>query len=168
MPIDVHPYGHCVCTRMKSDQDLCAGEWTFSEKGTKVCLRPRPGDEVLALVLDNCVFTDNKPKCDGLFIFRSGPKKRLFLVELKSSTDIPHAFEQLAYVTYSRDEYRMLKQRLSAAGPGKVIEKSFVITRTTIPKPQKDRLENSFGIRVNAIIPSGPTRKTPDLREYVS
>jgi len=168
MPIDVHPYDRCVCTKMKNDQDLCDGQWTFSEKGTKVCFRPRSGDEVLALVLDGCVLRDNNPKCDGLFVFRSGSKKALFLVELKGAANIPHAFEQLAYVKSSREEYRELKERLSAAGPGKVLEKSFVITKGAIPRPQQERLEQSLGIRVAAVLPTGPTRKIPDLREYVS
>jgi len=167
MPIDVHPYGHCVCTRMKNDQDMCDGQWTFSEKGVKVRFRPRSKDEVLALVLDGCVLTDNNPKCDGLFVFRSGAKKALLLVELKGSANIPHAFEQLAYVTSSRDEYKELRKRLAAAGPGKVLEKAFVITKGAITTPQKERLENQFGIRVAAVIPAGPARKIPDLREYV-
>ena len=83
--IDVTPFEECVCRKMPNNYDLCQDILTFSEKGKKVRLVIRPGEEANALVLDGCVFKDNKLKCDGLFLFQKGNKKFALLVELKGT-----------------------------------------------------------------------------------
>ncbi|MGB5232742.1 MAG: hypothetical protein WBN83_14610 [Desulfoprunum sp.] len=79
---------------------------------------------------------------------------------------IPHAFEQLAYTKRHRPEYAHLKNQLDQAGPGALIEKSFIVTNGMLPKPEIERLENRHKIRVSALLHSEPSKKMPDLREW--
>ncbi|MBD3768387.1 MAG: hypothetical protein IE928_10670, partial [Gammaproteobacteria bacterium] len=83
--INYGAYQACVCQRMANVYELCDGDDGFSEQGKKLRFTTRPGESVDALVIDGCVFTDNQPKCDGLFVFTSPSKNALALVELKGS-----------------------------------------------------------------------------------
>jgi hypothetical protein len=164
--IDVAPFEHCVCKRMANAHGLCEAELTLSERGKKVRLNPRPGEQARALVIDGCVLQDNAPKCDGLFLFCSSQRLAALLVELKG-TDVRHAFEQLKYVKERRPEYSRLIARLRTCGSGNLIEKAFVVSNRIIAKPEHERLENQVGIRVTAILHSEAALPIPDLRKYL-
>lgn len=144
---------------------LCQSDLTLEEQGKKLCLTLRTHEEAKALVLDGCVFTDNNTKCDAMYLFKAPGKKVVALVELKGAGDIPHAFEQLAYTRHRR-AYAELKQKLDASGPGKLVERAFVVSNGMLSKPEHERLEKLHGIRVSAVLYSEPSSKVPDLREW--
>ena len=164
--IDTSPYQHCECLRMGNQYPVCQSELSLEEKGKKVTVSLRSGEEAKAIVLDGCVFTDNDTKCDALYLFRGNGKKVVALVELKGAGDIAHAFEQLAYTKKSRAEYQHLKQNLDQCGPGQLREMAFIVTNGMLPKPTREKLENRHGIRVNEVLKSEATSRVPDLREY--
>lgn len=165
--IDVAPYEHCVCRGMGNRLALCDGALIFSEQGKKVRLAVKSGEEAKALVLDGCVFMDNKLKCDGLFLYRGATKKVAMLVELKGASEIPHAFKQLAYVRRSRPEYRQLIDQFAADGAGQVIEKAIIVSNGILNKPEHEALEKQYNIRVAAILHSEATSPMPDARQYL-
>ena len=164
--IDVAPFEHCVCKRMANEHGLCGGELTLSERGKKVRLIPRQGEQAKAIVIDGCVLQDNALKCDGLFLLLGHGRMAVLLVELKG-TDVRHAFEQLQYVRRHRPEYSQLIAQLRARGQGNPIEKAFVVSNRIVPKPEHERLENQIGIRVTAILHSEAASPIPDLRRYL-
>lgn len=165
--IDVTPYQHCVCRKQANTQALCEAELVFSEQGKKVKLGLKPHENGLALVLDGCVFRDNQLKCDGLFLWCSPSKKAALLIELKGAGDIPHAFAQLAFVQKTRPEYRSLVERLRLVGKGKVAEKAFIISNGQLSKPDREKLEDQYNIRVTAVLHSEATKAIPDVRQYL-
>ena len=165
--IDVNPFEECVCCKMPNNYDLCQDILTFSEKGKKVRLVIRPGEEAKALVLDGCVFKDNKLKCDGLFLFQKGNKKFALLVELKGAHNIAHAFQQLAYVQKSRKEYLQLVDRFQRDGVGKLTEKAFIVSNGQLTKTEQESLENQYGIRVTSVLLCEATSPIPDLSKYL-
>jgi len=146
---------------------ICLSEYGFSEEGKKVKLCPKSGEKVMAIVLDGCVFTDNKPKCDGLFLFAASNRKAAVLVELKGAGDIPRAFEQLAYVRTERLEYRDLLNRLNQLPGPKATEKAFIVSNGLLTKPQKENLENQYCIRVESVLHCEASTPVPDLRHYL-
>jgi hypothetical protein len=165
--IDVFPYEECVCLKMNNTHELCEARLTFSEQGKKIKLSIRNDEEAKALVLDGCVFKDDLPKCDGMFLWRCGNKKFAILVELKGAHHIPHAFGQLSYVKNSRKEYRKLVELFRKNGPGQLYEKAFIISNGMLDKPSLEHLENKFAIRVNALVHCEATSPIPDLRPYL-
>jgi len=90
-------------------------------------------------------------------------------MSLKNLTisEIPLAFEQLAYVQQQRREYRDLIERMQADGSGKVKQKAFVVSNGRISKPMLEKLERHHGLRVAAILHSVATTPIPDLRKYL-
>jgi hypothetical protein len=164
--IDVAPFKHCVCDKLGKGRALCVGALTFAEQGKKVTLGIRSGEEAKALVIDGCVLKDGKLKCDGLFLFLDNHRAAALLVELKGR-DISHVFEQLAYVKHQRQEYADLIQMLGRCGRGRVVEKAFVVSNAIPSKPEKERWENKYGIRVRAILHCEATSSIPDLRDYL-
>lgn len=161
----------CTCQRMKGQQpsDLCAGRYTFEEKGKEVKFVPRQQEETQAIALDGCVFRDNQIRCDGLFLWRQsgGGRKVAALVELKGASDIPRGYEQLAHVRRHRQEYHDFVNDLNTP-PGELAkELAFIVTNGALPKPQQENLEHEYGIRVRLIMHSSPTGPTPDLRERI-
>lgn len=164
--IDTRPFQHCECQRMGNQYPVCQSDLSLEEKGKKVMLSVHLGEEAKALVIDGCVLTDKNTKCDALYLFRGVNKKVAALVELKGASDIPHAFEQLAYTRKYRPEYCRLREQLNESGPGQLVEKAFIVTNGMLSKPKRERLENHHGIRVNEILQSEPSTKTPDLRRY--
>lgn len=164
--IDTHPFQHCECRPMGNRHPVCQAALRLEEKGKKVTLSPRPGEEAKALVLDGCVFTDNQLKCDALYLFRANGKKVIALVELKGAGDIEHAFEQLAFTRKHRPEYVQLKHNLDSAAPGVLLEKAFIVSNGLLSKPVHEKLENLYDIRVHAILKSEATSKIPDVRDY--
>ncbi len=164
--MDLKPYQHCLCQRMASGQPaLCDGPQAFTEQGKKVKLTPRRGENVYAVALDGCVFTDNKLKCDGLFLFCGRSQNVAVLVELKG-TDIQQAFKQLAYVRYKRSEYQSLREQFKIHCQGQVVEKAFIISSAIPSLPDKEKLEEHYGIRVKALLHSDATAKVHDLRDH--
>ena len=165
--MNLSPFEHCLCQRMASaNPALCEDQFTFSEKGKKVRLRPRKGEWVVAVALDGCVFMDNNPRCDGLFLFCRRSHPVALLVELKGM-DITRAFEQLAYVTHQRSEYATIKTRLRECCRGRLQEKAVVVSSATLSEPKKEALEEDYGIRVVRVLHSEPTSKIPDVRDYL-
>ena len=161
------PFEHCVCLGRAEPCDLCEDRLTFSEKGKKVRLSLRSGEEAKAIVLDGCVFEDDELKCDGLFLFRPASNKKVAcLVELKGAGDIPHAFGQIAHVSHNRRQYRDIIEAFREDSPGGVVEKAVIITNGSLSKTKRERLENEYRIRVAEIIHSEASSKIPDLREY--
>lgn len=164
--IDVASFEHCVCDKFGKVHALCAGALTFAEQGKKVTLSIRSGETAKALVIDGCVLNDDKPKCDGLFLFLDNHRAAALLVELKGR-DIPHAFKQLAYVKRNRQEYAALIHILGSCGRGNAIEKAFVVSNVIPSTPEKERWENQYGIRVRAILHCEAISPIPDLRKYL-
>lgn len=160
------PYERCCCIGWANPCEVCEDKLTFSEKGKKVRLSLRRGDEGKAIVIDGCVITDKGLKCDGLFLFKSAcGKKFSCLVELKGARDIPHAFAQLACVMHERSEYQEIIQSFKGDERGVVVERTVIITNGSLSKTQRERLERKYDIRVAEIIHGEATSKIPDLRE---
>ena len=160
------PYDHCCCLGRADPCELCESELAFCEMGKKVKLSLDVGEAGKAIVLDGCVFKDNDPKCDGLFLFRtSSERKHSCLVELKGAGNIPRAFSQLAYVRHERKEYREIIQSFREDGRGALTERAVIITNGSLSKPVQERLESKYNIRVWAIIHCEATSKVPDLRK---
>jgi len=165
--IDVTPFNHCVCKRVVKSHGLCEGQFSFAEKGKKIKLIPRSGEQVASIVLDGCVFQDDRLKCDGLFLFIGHNQKAAILVELKGAWDIPHAFEQLSYVKRHRSQYQSFVKNLCEAGPGQLREKAFIVSNGILSKTEKEKLENQYGIRVAAILTCENVSSVPDLRQHL-
>lgn len=165
--IDTAPFSHCECRRMGNTYSVCQSDLMLEEEGKKVRLTPRAGEEAKALVLDGCVFTDNDTKCDAMYLFKGGNRKVVALVELKGSSDIAHAFAQLAYTRRKRPEYQVLKAALDNTGPGVALEKAFIVSNGMLSKPERERLENQHGIRVSEVLYSEPSGKVPNVREWM-
>lgn len=165
--IDVGLFENCVCVRRGTPSDSCEDRLVLQEKGKKVTLRTRTGEEAKMLVIDGCVIRDNQPKCDGVFLYRRNNLHWLILVELKGS-DIPHAFEQLAYMRTSRREYNVLKSSFMASQTGNLKEEAFIISNHTISRVDQQKMERQWNVRIKAILHSEPTTPIPDLREYLN
>lgn len=165
--IDVSPYEHCACRRMQNSLSLCQGDLQIAEQGKTVRLTLRRNEEAKVLVLDGCVFTDADKKCDAVYLFKSKSKKVIALVELKGAQHLMKAFAQLAHTRFNRPQYGYIKNHLDQSGPGKCVEKAFVVSNGQLSKPEISRLENFHGIRVSAIVSSEPTANVPDLRGWL-
>lgn len=137
------------------------------EQGKKIRLTPKGKEQVISIVLDGCVFTDNKQKCDGLFLFIAKNRKVAVLIELKGAGDIPHAFEQLAYVRSNRHEYAVFLERLNERPGPKAIEKAFIVSNGLLSKPEKERLEKQHGMRVGAVLHCEAATPIPELRPFI-
>ncbi|GGX98670.1 hypothetical protein GCM10007160_27940 [Litchfieldella qijiaojingensis] len=160
-------YQNCACRKMGNTQPLCLEVLTLGEQGKQVRLMPKAGEQAVAVVLDGCVLCDNQPKCDGLFLWQGNQRNAAVLVELKGAGDIPHAFEQLAYMQRYRQEYRELVDYLHVEARGRVMEKAVVVTNGMLSKPERERLEDHHGIRVMAVLHCEATSPIPDLRDYL-
>jgi hypothetical protein len=165
--MNIAPYEHCASGRMANTQSLCAGELTFREAGKQVRLEPRRDEQGTAVVLDGCVFQDDRLKCDGLFLWRGRNKKAAVLVELKGAHHIAHAFEQLAYVQRKRPEYHELLATLNALPGGVPQQVAIIVSNGMLTRPEHERLENTCGIRVRAVVHCEPTSTIPDVREHL-
>lgn len=166
MTISVAGYERCVCCGRRRPHCLCDGELAFEENGKKIRLTLRSDEEGVALVLDGCVFRDDEPKCDGLFLWKKGTsKKYAILVELKV-VDIEQAFKQIAYVRSNRLEYRQIVETfMSDVGTSTVVEKAVIVSNGTLTKPQWVKFENQFGFRVLPVLDSDATTRVTDARE---
>ena len=167
MTIPVAPYERCVCKKMGNTFSLCDKELTFAEKGKKIRLIPRKDEEAITMVLDGCVFEDNKPKCDGLFLWKGKSRKCAILVELKGAHDIERAFEQIAYVRQQRQEYRDLIEAFKTSErPCMVIEKTVIVSNGMKDINTWEKLENQHGFRASAVLQCEATTPVRDVREF--
>lgn len=165
--MNLQPYGHCVCQRMSSmNTSLCDGQFTFSEQGKKVKMVPRDSEDVAAVVLDGCVFTDDQLKCDGLFLFCGRNKGAAILVELKGG-DIERAFQQLSHVRRQRPQYQNFVNNLAGRCKGAISEIAFIVSNKLCSLPVKEKLEDHYGIRVKEILHSEASSKIHDLRSCI-
>jgi hypothetical protein len=164
--IKIGKYQTCVCRGRSNPDKLCDGVYTFEEKGKKVTLEPKAGEEALAVVIDGCVCADNDTKCDGMFLYRRSSKRWIILVELKG-TDLEHAFEQLAYTKMHRPEYKEIHKLFSEENRHFLTEKSFIVSNRIIHKVEHKKLEIRHRIRVSHILHSAATTPVPNLRMYL-
>lgn len=163
--IDLGDKGCCVCKKYENTQKECVNEFTISEQGKSVKLEPKTGEEVMAIVLDNCVITSDGKKCDALFLYQNSKDvKYSFLVELKGAGDLPKAFEQLSYTKNSRIEYQNIINELQI---NKSNKKFVIVSNGALPKTELENLENSYGIRVKKILHSEATTPIPDLKDIL-
>lgn len=162
--INTGDFENCVCRGRGNPHNLCDGPLTFQEKGKKVKLTPKIGEEARAIVLDGCVCDDDKPRCDGLFLFRNNQKRAIVLVELKG-VHIDQAFEQLAWTRYHRKEYREIRELFTKNAPAK--ELAFVVSNYIPTKRELIHLEKENKIRVKQILHSEATKPLPELRKHL-
>jgi hypothetical protein len=159
-------FQNCICQGRANPHSLCDERLTFEEKGKKVTLSTKRGEEAVAIVIDGCVCNDKQTKCDGMFLFRKNNKKCIILVELKGG-DIDHAFEQLGYMKNHRQEYRKIFNYFGNNERQPIHEKAFVISNHVISRVVHHQLETMHRIRVNSILLSEATKPIPDLRKYL-
>jgi len=166
--IDLEDKKHCMCKKYNNSQSECLNEYTISEKGKTVKLEVKHKDETCsAIVIDQCIITDNNTKCDALFLFNSVTKKVSFLTELKGAGDIPKAFRQLSYTKNGRDEYQTIINKFKLIDNKKIIEKFVIISNGILDKNEREKLENEYKIRVTAVLHSEATTPVPNLRDYI-
>lgn len=163
--IDLGAWHECVCKQYNNSQSLCKNQYTISEQGKSVRLVPRGGEEVMAIVLDDCVISDHGKRCDALFLYRRNLRYS-FLVEIKGAGDIPKAFEQLSY-TRNRDEYQQIIDQFYKLENKRVIEKFAIVSNGMLSKPDLERLENAYKIRVKRILHCEATTPIPDLKDLL-
>jgi hypothetical protein len=154
----------CICASNGAPCKLCCDRLCFEEQGKHVKLIPRRAESAIALALDQCVFRDDKLKCDGLFVLSQPNKSYVLLVELKG-IDIPHAYEQIAYVLNIRPEYREILEHVRANNAGRLVQKSFIVSNGVLGAKDKQKLENTWNIRPVLIAGQKPADKAPDLRD---
>lgn len=159
---------HCICLANKVPCDLCCGDLCLLDAGIHVVCRPKKNEAVVAVALDGCVFTDNRKKCDGMFVLSRSDRTSLLLVEMKGS-NIGDAYEQIAYVINHRQEYTDTVSHLASLAPGKlrVRETSVIVTTGQINTSYKDKLEKAWGIRPAIFTVQKPAGAAPDLRKFL-
>lgn len=164
--MNLYSFEDCVCRRMGNVHTMCLDDRTLEEQGKRVRLTPGNGESAKTIVIDGCALNDNFAKCDGLFLLHGHNCKWAVLVELKGASDIPHAFEQLAYVRDHRPQYRTLCDALdNAAGNQPVRKKYIIVSNGQLDRPKQERLEREHGIRVKMILDRAPNAPIPELRD---
>ncbi|MFM7648817.1 MAG: hypothetical protein ACKO50_12285 [Cyanobium sp.] len=163
-----HNLASCVCLANKLPCKLCCGDLCFLDDGIHVVFRPKKGEAAVAVALDGCVFTDNRKKCDGMFVFSRAGQIFVLLVELKGS-HIDDAYAQISYVVNHRQEYRDFINSLNpkVANARLIKEKSFIVTTGAITLNVRQQLENAFRVRPEIITVEKPASLAPDLRTKI-
>ena len=164
--IDLGKYETCVCQRRAFPNNLCDSNLSFEEKGKKVKITLRTDEEAKALAIDQCVCTDNRMKCDGIFLFRKNNRHWIIEVELKGK-DIEHAFEQLSYMQKCRPEYKEIEALFMNGQKGKLTHEAFIVSNYIPTKIEKVKLEDFYRIRVKALLHSEATTPVLDIRKYL-
>jgi hypothetical protein len=167
MTISVAGFDDCICRGRWRPHRLCDGKLAFEEKGKKIRLTCKRGEEAVAIVLDGGVFTDKKDsRCEGLFLWKKATSKKCaILVELKG-TDIETAFKQIAYVRGYRPEYRQIVEAFrSDIGTATVLEKAVIVSNGMIGATKLETYEKQNGIRVRVVLDSDATTRVTDARE---
>jgi len=157
----------CICRRYQNRTKGCINEFSIEDSGKKIQLTKRAEDDVLAIILDGCLMTDNNTKCDALFLFQNLNKKISFLIELKGFGDIEKAFMQLEYTKNHRLEYKQIIDCFKSLDNKKVKEHFIIVTNGILDKIQKEKYEEQYRIRVKAVLNNDATKKIPNLRDYI-
>ena len=162
--IDLGVNNSCICKKYENTQDECINEFTIREQGKSVKLEPKVGEDVMAIIVDKCLITDNNTKCDALFLYKNDKNiKYSFLVELKGAGDIPRAFSQLSF-TKNREEYKNILESLQIP---KQNQKFAIVSNGMLSKPELESLEEEYKIRVKKILFCEATTPIPDLKEVI-
>lgn len=158
----------CICLANKRPCDLCCGDLCFMDEGIHVVFRPKKDEVAIAVALDGCVFTDNRKKCDGMFVLSRSDRTGLLLVEMKGS-HLEDAYEQIAYVVIHRQEYTDIVSHLASLAPAKlrVSETSVIVSTGKINPRDREKLEKAWGIRPVIVTVQKPARAAPDLRKFL-
>jgi len=158
----------CICLANKLPCDLCCGDLCFLDAGIHVVFRPKKNEAAVAVALDGCVFTDNRKKCGGMFVLLRSHQIDVLLVELKGS-HLVDAYEQIAYVVNSRQEYADAVSHLASFAPNnrRVRESSVIVSTRKIDKRDREKLEKAWGVRPEIITAQKPASAAPDLRKYL-
>ena len=164
--INIGNYQSCACVGRANPDSMCDGQLTLVEKGKKVTLKLKAGDDALAVVIDGCVCADNEPKCDGMFLYKRSNKRWIILVELKG-VDLERAFEQLFYTKMHRPAYKEIYMLFSEEQKYVLNEKAFIVSNRIIQRVEHKKLEIRNGIRVSHILHSAATKPIPNLRTYL-
>lgn len=163
--IDLGDKSHCICKKHNNTQNECIDEYTIREKGKSVKLTPKTNFEtVMVVILDKCVITDNKTKCDAIYLYKSKHRKYSFLVELKGAGDLEKAFHQLSYTKNDRVEYKGILEKFKNIDTKEIIEKFAIVSNGSLSKTKMEELENYYKIRVKTILQSEACNPIPDLR----
>ncbi len=159
---------HCICLANKRPCDLCCGDLCLLDAGIHVVFRPKKDEVAIAVALDGCVFTDNRKKCDGMFVLSRFDRTSLLLVEMKGS-NIGDAYEQIAYVINHRQEYTDIVSHLASLAPGKLrVRENSVIVSTGQTNPRdRDKLGKAWGISPAICTVQKTAGAAPDLRKYL-
>lgn len=163
-----HNLESCICRANKLPCELCCGDLCFLDDGIHVVFRPKRGEVAVALALDGCVFTDNRKKCDGMFVLSRAGQIYVLLVELKGS-HIDDAYEQISFVVNHRQEYRDVINSLSpkVANAKQIKQRSFIVTTSAIDLSVRQKLENAYRVRPEIITVEKPASLAPDLRKKI-
>ena len=145
---------------------MCADVLTLQEKGKKIKLTPKRGEEAIALVLDGCAVKSEKSTCDGLFLLKSPHKKWIIPVELKG-THLYDAYQQLANTIQKRSEFKTIYDEFDANESVKINTISFIVSNAIFNLTDKVKLENAHRIRVKSILHSTATKPIEDIRKYL-
>lgn len=164
--IDLEHFENCVCIANGRPHELCRGDLSLEEKGKKVKLSIKRGEEAKALVIDGCICTDNNLKCDGLFLFRQGVKNWMILVELKGD-DLDRAFSQLSHTRNNRVEYSEIRDLFMKNHSGQLYQTAFIVSNKIPDKNELQKLENGHNLRLKACLHSEATTPIPDIRDYL-
>ena len=158
----------CICLANKRPCDLCCGDLCFMDEGIHVVFRPKKDEVAIAVALDGCVFTDNRKKCDGMFVLFRSHQIDVLLVELKGS-HLEDAYEQIAYVVNHRQEYADVVSHQASLAPinRRVRESSVIVSTGKINKRDKEKLEKAWGVRPAIITAQKPASAAPDLRKFL-
>jgi len=157
---------NCICKKYNSYRNECIDKLTIGEKGKSVSLSIKNDAEALVAIIDKCIITDNKPKCDAIFLYRSNNKKISFLVELKGFGEIKKAFYQLSF-TKEREVYKKIIGCFENIDNKKVVQKFIIITNGILNKIQQERYEEIYKIRIKAILTSEATKPIPNLKDLI-
>ncbi len=165
--IELGDKSDCICKKYNSKPKGCINEYEISEKGKSIKLVPRNSSEkVTTIIIDKCIITDEKTKCDALFLYNNS-KKISFLVELKGAGEIHKAFSQLSYTRDKRKEYQDIITKFKKMDTKKLYERFIIVSNGILSKTKKEKLEKEHRIRVYAILSSEATKPIPNLRDYI-
>lgn len=89
-----------------------------------------------------------------------------FLVEIKGAGDIRKAFRQLSD-TSKRTEYNEIIKRLRKIDSRPVVPRFAVVSNGMLSKPELERLEKHYQIRVKKILYCEATTPIPDLKSLI-
>ncbi len=166
--IDLGDKSHCICKKRNNTQNECIDEYTIREKGKSVKLTPKNSSEnVMVIILDKCIITDNNTKCDAMYLYKTKHNKYSFLVELKGAGDLEKAFYQLSYTKNNRIEYKDILEKFKNIDSKKITERFAIVSNGLLSKTKLEQLENSYKIRVRTILQSEATSPIPDLKEVL-